>query len=440
MDLSNAYNVRIDNFTIRGEYPMSKEENSSLTRFRFKRMLEILEKKQGRGTELITVYIPPGKQISEVMNDLRTEWGTAGNIKSKTTKKNVQDALTKAMEQLKLYRKIPDTGLVLFAGSIASAQLGVGEMETHVIIPPEPIGIYYYRCEHEFMLKPLFELLRSEDAFGILILDSKAATFAMLKGKRADIIKHISSGVAGKTRAGGQSARRYERLRDMHLNEFFTRVGKHITEIFLKAQNLKGIIVGGPGPTKEDFLKGNYLHYELKDQILTTVDTGYTGRAGVKEVVERSREFIKNVRFYEERKMVQNFLYNVGQETGLATYGEKEILQALKVSNVRTLLLSEGIRRAMLKLKCRECGYIETKITDLDKMGDFEKIGDLTCLRCGNGSYELIEKVDLFEALVKMAEGAKAQIEVISSETEEGEMLFRSFGGIAAILKYRQFA
>jgi peptide chain release factor subunit 1 len=384
---------------------MSKEENSSLTRFRFQRMLETLEKKQGRGTELITVYIPPGKQISEVMNDLRTEWGTAGNIKSKTTKKNVQDALTKAMEQLKLYRKIPDTGLVLFAGNIASNQLGVGDMETYVLIPPEPIGIYYYRCEHEFMLD-----------------------------------KDISSGVAGKTRAGGQSARRYERLRQMHLNEFFTRVGKHMTEIFLKAPNMKGIIVGGPGPTKEDFLKGNYLHYELKDQILTTVDTGYTGREGVKEVVERSREFIKNVRFYEERKVVQDFLYNVGQETGLATYGEKEVLQALKVSNVKTLLLSEGIRRALLRLKCRECGYTETKIVDLDEMGEIEeKIGDLNCLRCENGSYELIEKEDLFEALVKMAEDAGAKIEVISSETEEGEMLLKSFGGIAVILKYRQF-
>lgn len=426
--------------TIRGEPPMSKEENSSLTRFRFQRMLEMLEMKQGRGTELITVYIPPGKQISEVMNDLRTEWGTAGNIKSKTTKKNVQDALTKAMEQLKLYRKIPETGLVLFAGNIASNQLGVGDMETYVLIPPESIGIYYYRCEQEFMLKPLFELLRSEDAFGVLVIDSKAATFAILKGKRADIVKDISSGVAGKTRAGGQSARRYERIREMHLNEFFTRVGKHMTEIFLNAPNLKGIIVGGPGPTKEDFLKGNYLHYELKDQILTTVDTGYTGHEGVKEVVERSREFIKNVRFYEERKVVQDFLYNVGQETGLATYGEKEILQALKVSNVKTLLLSEGIRRAFLKLRCRECGYTETKIVDLDEMGEYEeKIGDLSCLRCGNGSYEFIEKEDLFEALVKMAEDTDAEIEVISSETEEGEMLLKSFGGIAVILKYRQF-
>jgi peptide chain release factor subunit 1 len=213
-----------------------------------------------------------------------------------------------------------------------------------------------------------------------------------------------------------------------------------MTEIFLNAPNLKGIIVGGPGPTKEDFLKGNYLHYELKDQILTTVDTGYTGREGVKEVVERSREFVRNVRFYEERKVVQDFLYNVGQETGLASYGEKEVLQALKVSNVRTLLLSEGIRRELLKLKCRECGYMETKIVDLDEMGEYEEtIEDLSCLKCGNGSYELVEKEDLFEALVKMAESADAKIEVISSETEEGEMLLKSFGGIAVILKYRQF-
>ena len=418
---------------------MAKEENRSLARFRFQRMLEMLEKKEGRGTELITVYIPPGKQVSDVMNDLRTEWGTAGNIKSKTTQKNVQGALTKAMEQLKLYKKVPPTGLVLFAGSIASEQLGVGNMETYVLIPPEPIGIYYYRCEHRFMLEPLYELLRAKDAFGILVIDSKAATFAMLKGKRADIVKDITSGVAGKTRAGGQSARRYERLRQMHLNEFFTRVGKYMTEIYLDAPDLKGIIVGGPGPTKEDFLKGNYLHYEIKDKILTTVDTGYTGRGGVKEVVERSREFIRNVRFYEERKIVQDFLYNVGQETGLATYGEREIIQALKANNVRTLLLSEGIRRAFVKLRCRDCGYEETRIVDLDRMGEFEeKVGDLSCLKCNNGSYELIEKEDLFEVLVKRAEGTEARVEVISTETEEGEML-KSFGGLGAILKYRQF-
>jgi peptide chain release factor subunit 1 len=416
------------------------KEKASLSRFRFQRMLEMLEGKEGRGTELITVYIPPGKQISEVMNDLRNEWGTAGNIKSKTTRKNVQDALTKSMERLKLFKRIPENGLVLFAGTIASDQLGVGDMETYVIVPPEPIGIYYYRCEHRFMLEPLWELLRSEDAFGILVLDSKAATFAMLKGKRADIVKDISSGVPGKTRAGGQSARRYERIREMRLNEFFTRVGKHTTEIFLDTPNLKGIIVGGPGPTKEDFLKGDYLHYELKDKILTTVDTGYTGREGVKEVVERSKDFLRNVRFYEERKIVQDFLYNVGHETGLSTYGEREVIQALRNNNVRTLLISEGVRRALVKLQCRDCGGRETRIVELDNLDDFESsLSDLSCLKCGNGSYDVEDKEDLIESLVKMAETTDAEIEVISAETEEGEMLLKSFGGLGAILKYRQF-
>ena len=416
------------------------EDNPSLARFRFQRMLEMLERKEGRGTELITVYIPPGKQISEVMNDLRNEWGTAGNIKSKTTRKNVQDALTKAMEQLKLFTRIPETGLVLFAGTIAGEQRGVGDMETYVLIPPEPIGIYYYRCEHRFMLEPLFELLRAEDAYGVLVLDSKAATFAMLKGKRAEIVKDITSGVAGKTRAGGQSARRYERLRQMHLNEYFTRVGGYMTDVFLDAPNLKGIIVGGPGPTKEDFLKGNYLHYELKDRILTTVDTGYTGHEGVKEVVERSKDFLRNVRFYEERKIVQDFLYNVGQETGLATYGEREVMQALRNNNVRTLLISEGVRRALVRLQCRECDGKETRIVDLDDLEEFEgNLADVRCLKCGNGSYESLEKEDLIEALVKLAEKTDANIEIISTETEEGEMLLRSFGGLAAILRYRQF-
>ena len=416
------------------------EENAPLSRFRFQRMLEMLEKKEGRGTELITVYIPPGKQVSEVMNDLRSEWGTAGNIKSKTTRKNVQDALTKAMERIKLFRQIPDNGLVIFAGTIASNQLGVGDMETYVLIPPEPISTYYYRCEHRFMLEPLYELLRSEDTYGIVVMDSKDATFALLKGRRADIVREITSGVPGKHRAGGQSARRFDRLREMHLNEYFTRVGKHITEIFLDVPNLKGIIVGGSGPTKEDFVRGNHIHYELKDKILTVVDTAYTGVEGVKEVVERSKDFLRNVRFYEERKIVQDFLRHIGHDTGLATYGEREAIQALKSVNVQTLLLSEGVRRALVKLRCRECGHEENRIVDLDGLGEFEEnLDEIRCSKCGNSVYELTEREDLIEALVEMAEEAGADVEMISTQTEEGEMILKSFGGIAAILKYRQF-
>ena len=403
-------------------------------------MLEKLEALEGRGTELVTVYIPPGKQIHDVMTDLRNEYGTAVNIKSKTPKKHVQEALTKAMERLKLFTKVPETGLAIFAGTIASDQLGVGDMQTFTLIPPEPIGIYYYRCEHRFMLDPLWEILEHEDSYGILVIDAKDATFALLKGQRADILKDLSSGVAGKTRAGGQSSRRYERLRQMHLQEYFNRVGGHMTDLFLNLPNLKGIIVGGPGPTKEDFIKGNYLRKEIKDKVLTTIDTGYTGHEGVKELVNRSRGFLEQVRYLQERKVVQEFLKHLGEDDGLGTYGEDEVIQQLKNSNVYTLLISSAIRRWYVTLKCRTCGFTETRIVDMDAWEEFENsISDMSCLKCEGGNYEVEEREDLIEVLVKMAETAEAKLEVISTHIEEGEMLYRSFGGIAAITKYRTF-
>lgn len=403
-------------------------------------MLERLEGLEGRGTELVTVYIPPGKQIHDVMTDLRNEYGTAVNIKSKTTRKNVQEALTKAMERLKLFNKVPETGLAIFAGNIASDQLGVGDMQTFTLIPPEPIGIYYYRCEHRFMLEPLWEILEHEDSYGILVIDAKNATFATLKGQRADIIKDMTSGVAGKTRAGGQSSRRYERLRQMHLQEYFNRVGDTLTDLFLNTPNLKGIIVGGPGPTKEEFVNGNYLHHEIREKIMTTVDTGYTGHEGVKEVVNRSRSFLEQVRYMQERKVVQEFLKHLGEDDGLGTYGEDEVMQQLKNMNVYTLLVSDSIRRWQVTLQCRTCEYQETRIVDMDEYEEFENnLSDLNCLKCSGGNYEIVEREDLIEILVKMAEDAEARLEVVSTHTEEGEMLLRSFGGIAAITKYRTY-
>ena len=50
-----------------------------------------------------------------------------------------------------------------------------------------------------------------------------------------------------------------------------------------------------------------------------------------------------------------------------------------------------------------------------------------------------MEREDLIEHLVKLAEGTDAKVEIISPETEEGVMLSKSFGGLAAVLKYRQF-
>ena len=225
----------------------------------------------------------------------------------------------------------------------------------------------------------------------------------------------------------------------MYLNEWYIRLGGYFTEHFRNVPGLKGIIVGGPGPTKEDFLNGNYLHYELKDKILAQVDTGYTGPEGIKELVNRSRELMKDARYYEERQNVQEFLKHLGEDDGLGTYGEQEIFQALKGMNVQLLLISEDVRRTLFKLKCKTCGHIENRVVDNDKVADFEaNLASVKCQKCG-GDIEVLSKEDLIEVLIEMAADANVRTELVSRNTEEGDMLYRSFGGIAAVTNYRTY-
>jgi peptide chain release factor subunit 1 len=406
--------------------------------FRLKKTLATLASKEGRGTELISLYVSPGKQISEAMNMLRDEYGTASNIKSTTTRKNVQEAIVKVQQRLKLFKEAPPNGLVIFCGAIPQNGAGSERMETYVIVPPEPINIYLYRCDARFHTEYLQELLREKETYGILLIDSSEATLATLQGRRLEIVRQLTSGVPGKTRAGGQSARRYERLREMRLQEYFRRVGEHANEAFLAIDNLKGLIVGGPGPTKYDFEKGDYLNYMLKDKIIDTIDTAYVEEQGVKEIVDKAPEIMRKIRYIEEKKVMQQFLYEVGHDTGLATYGEDEVRRALEAGSVRTLLLSEGLDVVQVKVKCSACGYEEQQTMKAQTLKNFEEaLSQKQCPKCHAQALTVAETQDLIDIFAQLAEYTNTDVEVISVETEEGQMLKNSFGGIAAILRFK---
>jgi peptide chain release factor subunit 1 len=406
--------------------------------FRLKKTLETLARKEGRGTELVSLYVPPGKQISDVLNQLRDEYGTASNIKSTTTRKNVLDAIVKVQQRLKLFKEPPENGLVIFCGAIPQNGAGSERMETYVIIPPEPIHINLYRCDARFHTEYLQEMLREKETYGILLIDSSGATIATLQGRRLDIVRQFTSGVPGKTRAGGQSARRYERFREMRLQEYFTRVGEHANEIFLPIENLKGVILAGPGPTKNDFEKGEYLNYQLKNKIIDVIDTAYVEEQGVKEVVEKAPEVMRKVRYIEEKKVMQQFLYEVGHDTGKITYGEEEVRRALESGAVNILLLSEALETTRVTLKCSACGYQEQHTVKNKALQEFEQsLAGKPCPKCGATSINIVEMEDVIDDFARLAVYTNTQVEVISTETEEGQMLKNSFGGVAAILRFK---
>lgn len=406
-------------------------ETSSKELYEFKRTIEELANKKGRGTELVSVYIPPDKQISDVVKHMREELSQSANIKSKSTRKNVQSAIEVIMQRLRLFPKPPEHGLLLFVGMIPKGGPGTEKMETYVFEPPEPIQTYTYHCNSEFYLGPLQEMLDVKETYGLAVLDRKEATIATLRGKRIDIVKTLTSGVPGKHKAGGQSQRRFDRLIELAAHEFLKRIGDHMNNAFLPIEDLQGIILGGPGHTKEDFLKGDYLHYELKNKVITTVDTSYTGEFGIREVIDKSMNVLTEIDIMREKKLVQRFLRELISEDGLASYGEAEVRKNLEMGAVEVLLLSEDLKSRREIYECPACSCVHEKT-----IKETDESEEIQCPECGEKMKES-KASDIIDDFVDMAEEVGSEVEIISTETEEGMQLLKAFGGIAAILRYR---
>ena len=411
----------------------------SVKRYKLTKMLKELSSISGHGTELVTVYIPPRRQIFDVISQLRNEAGTATNIKSDLTRTHVQDALSRTIEQLKLFKETPENGLVIFCGAIPTGKgFGTEKIELYSIIPPKPVQINLYRCDDHFWTDHIKDMLKDEKVMGILSIDTQEAGLGILTGDRWEVVDTLTSGVAGKHRQGGQSARRFERLRDNELNEYYHRIADHAQKVFIDQFNVKGLLVGGPGPTKENFLKEEYLDYRLQNNIISTLDTSYSGDEGVREIIDKVNEqgVMTEYRLMEEKKIVKKFMSEVHSAKGLGIYGIVDIVKSLKNGIVDTVIVTDDISYIKIDIKCKRCGNIREKYSERSELQKVkQELLSKPCPSCNALDFETNEKdiVDYLEELVAIS-GSK--LEIISAKTEEGAQL-ASIGKAGAILRFR---
>lgn len=408
-------------------------EFTAQQRYEFKRVLEDLRSKTGRGTELISLYIPPDKQIFDVTSQLRDELGQASNIKSKLTRTNVQSALDSALSRLRLIPKPPENGVVLFIGAV-----DVGSNKTNmynkVLEPPDPIITYKYHCASSFLLDPLEDMLVDKKTFGLVVLDRREATVGILKGKHIDTVRHLRSTVPGKQRKGGQSSRRFQQLRLIAIHDFYKRIGEAANDAFLPIdrKDFQGILVGGPSPTKEEFVDGEFFHHELQQKMLGAMDVSYTDESGLPELVEASQDRLLDLELTQEKLVMRRFMKELVNDKGLASYGVKEVRENLLLGAVDTLLLSEDLRKTHARIECTSssCNFSE-EVTRSPATPPPEN-----CPRCGS-SLMVVDEVDIVIDLSNLAEQSGSKVKIISSDFEEGAQLYKAFGGMAAILRYR---
>jgi len=403
---------------------------SAMARYELKRQLEALDRYSGRATELISLYIPPNRQISFVSSYLKNEYSQSSNIKSKSTRKNVTSAIESILSRLKSYKKPPESGMIFFVGHVAASG-NQTEMVQHVVEPPLPITTFLYRCDSKFYTEPLNEMLVDSDTFGLVVIDRSEATIGLLRGRRVDVIKNIPSRVPSKHGRGGQSQRRFERLIEIAAHEFFKKVGDVVNDALLEEPDLKGILVGGPGSTKEFFVDKNYLHHELKRKVIDLFDTGYTDEYGLRELVEKASEALSDLDLMREKRLIKKLMEEIRKsDGGLSVYGEQAVLNAVKNGVMDTLLLSDGLRKYKLKYSCASCGLVIEEISSKNN----EK--NKTCPKC-NSEMTLKSSEDIIETLSKMADEVGTKVELISADSVEGDMLLKAFSGLAGILRFK---
>lgn len=412
----------------------------STNKYKYKKLLEKLDGIEGRGTELVTVYVTPGYDLNQVIQQLREEEGTAENIKSKNTRKNVISALRRIINFLQKYSekngsKAPEQGMAIFSGNV-SGEEGKSDVQLYWVEPPEPIESRIYRCDKDFLLDPLREAIESREKIGLVVLDSKDATIATLKGKNLDIARNMTSSVWGKHSKGGQSSQRFERLREKALDEYLQRVAESANREFYDDSDIKAILVGGPGPTKERFVKEGYLKNEVQDKIASVVDTGYADEQGLKELMSKSEKVLEDLEVSKEKSIVREFMSSVVSDEGLVTYGEDDVRRHLKNGAIETLLISEGQDLYRVMVECGSCGSgFKEIVKDVSSLK--RKISEKKCPNCGQKELFVDESTDVVEEFCEMADQTGADVEFISEETEEGKQFSNAFKGIGALLRYK---
>lgn len=181
----------------------SKDDSDEIKKYELEVLLEELEGYKGRHTELITVLIPAGASIIQTKKQLENEKGTATNIKSTATRKNVINALELAIRRLKDIGRTPENGLAVFSGNVKKED-GRESLEIWAIEPPKKLNTKIYRCDQTFVLGPLQEMLETDEIYGLFIIEVNESSIGVLDGRHVRLLETLHSGVPGKHKTGGQ--------------------------------------------------------------------------------------------------------------------------------------------------------------------------------------------------------------------------------------------
>ena len=364
---------------------------------------------------------------------LAEEFGTASNIKSRVNRLSVLSAITSTQQRLKLYNKVPPNGLVVYCGEIITSE--GKERKINIDFEPfKPINTSLYLCDNKFHTEALSELLESDQKFGFIIMDGNGALFGTLSGNTRDIVHKFSVDLPKKHGRGGQSALRFARLREEKRHNYVRKVAELAVQNFITNDkvNVAGIILAGSADFKNDLNQSDMFDNRLQSKVIKVVDVSYGGENGFNQAIELSSETLSNVKFIQEKKLINKYFEEISQDSGKVCYSVDDTLKALELGACETLIVYENLDVTRWVLKDSNGGETilhTTKEQEVDRTKFMDK-------ETGQ-EMEVIDQMSFLEWLAEKYKDFGAALEFVSDRSSEGNQFVKGFGGIGALLRYK---
>ncbi|KAJ3316412.1 Polypeptide release factor (eRF1) in translation termination [Blyttiomyces sp. JEL0837] len=402
--------------------------------WKIKKLIKSLEAARGNGTSMISLIIPPRDQISQIGKMLADEYGTASNIKSRVNRLSVLSAITSTQQRLKLYNRVPPNGLVIYCGTIVTAE-GKEKQVTIDFEPFKAVNTSLYLCDNKFHTEALQDLLESDSRFGFIIMDGNGTLFGTLTGNTREIIHKFQVDLPKKHGRGGQSALRFARLRDEKRHNYVRKVAEMAVQFFITNDkvNCTGLVLAGSADFKTELSQSDMFDPRLQAKIIKVVDVSYGGENGFNQAIELSQEVLQNVKFIQEKKLIQKYFDEISQDTGKYCFGVEDTLKALDLGAVEILIVWESLDINRYQLKNPATG--EEIIKHLNK--DQEKQREFFFDPVNNVDLETVDKMPLLEWFADKYKDFGATLEFVTNRSQEGSQFVKGFGGIGGLLRYK---
>ncbi|KAI7882881.1 eukaryotic peptide chain release factor subunit 1 [Lichtheimia hyalospora FSU 10163] len=405
--------------------------------WKMKKLIRSLEAARGNGTSMISLIIPPKDQVSRVGKMLADEYGTASNIKSRVNRLSVLSAITSTQQRLKLYTKVPPNGLVVYCGTIVTEE-GKEKKVNIDFEPHKPINTSLYLCDNKFHTEALQSLLEDDAKFGFIIMDGNGSLFGTLSGNTRDVIHKMQVDLPKKHGRGGQSALRFARLREEKRHNYVRKVAELAVQFFISNDkvNVAGLVLAGSADFKTELSQSDMFDQRLQAKIVKVVDVSYGGENGFNQAIELSAESLSNVKFIQEKKLIQTYFNEISQDSGKYCFGVDDTLKALELGAVENLIVYEGLELNRYVLKNAtgdETVYHPTKQEEKDRAF----IKDTSPEAAPNAEMDVVEVQPLLEWFAENYKNFGTSLEFITNRSQEGSQFVKGFGGIGGILRYQ---